>query len=92
MTKQYPEIIDSDELRRQAHIPDEEIERDKTDTLSELESLRQCVKAFGVLARNHLDDNQRKLFHFHQQSCLDGIASREKFVRYLSLLQEARKS
>lgn len=86
----YPAVITEDVLAAQAHISNEEIERDIADTQAEVEHLDHVWEAERTLARHHLDANDRKLYDFKANARPYQIHERREFILFLQRLLHAR--
>lgn len=88
--KQYPLTITPQILARTAHISDAEVVQDITDTMREINNLKDVRDAERVIAEKHPDPAERKMADFKAGARDGQIAERQAFVDYLVRLQQAR--
>lgn len=90
--KKYPDPIAPDVLARLAHISDEEIVRDISDTEAEIARYERLEEAERTIASTHHNKNERRLADFRANARPLQIAERRSFVEFLQRLQAARAS
>ena len=86
----YPEVISEKVLATNAHISDDQIERDMADTEAEIANYRRLQVAEEEIARVHENPHERKMADFKARGRPSQIAEREDFVAFLERLKTAR--
>jgi hypothetical protein len=83
-------IISQDTLDKNAHISNEEIERDILDTQREISELTTQIEGYEKLSEAG-PDHERKMAYFRRDGAINGVRERERFIEKLQALLNARK-
>ncbi|MCB1714788.1 MAG: hypothetical protein KDK05_06605 [Candidatus Competibacteraceae bacterium] len=87
----YPSEITEEVLQKNAHITDEEIQRDIDDTRAEIVSLEQQSEGYQLIADANPSSPDGKMAYFRQIGAEQGITKRRAFVVFLEALLKARQ-
>jgi hypothetical protein len=90
MSGKYPEVIDAAALAKYAHVPDDMLVRDITDTEYEIVALTHIEAAERELAQWDLSMNNRRTFAMRADNRPAERAERQTFIDFLKRIQAAR--